>query len=225
MFVMADSELDDLLSKSKLIRQRIEARNNQPSTATSPSKSSNSPATQLDLGVKIKPEQNDSFPMLIGHLEETGEESFLEIMMIVITALLALPILPFMFLYFVLQEQRYKREYAQNILNPRYLRGTGLIVASDLSAELITKGKVPRHTFEKEDITCINRHSIQYGMSGSKDYEIRIHLHDFHALTLYGLTGVEPRDIVEKLVSLYSVEVYDTSEYVDTSSGGGGGGG
>jgi len=222
---MADSELDDLLSKSKLIRQRIEARNNQPSTATSPSKSSNSPATQLDLGVKIKPEQNDSFPMLIGHLEETGEESFLEIMMIVITALLALPILPFMFLYFVLQEQRYKREYAQNILNPRYLRGTGLIVASDLSAELITKGKVPRHTFEKEDITCINRHSIQYGMSGSKDYEIRIHLHDFHALTLYGLTGVEPRDIVEKLVSLYSVEVYDTSEYVDTSSGGGGGGG
>jgi len=162
--------------------------------------------------------------MLIGHLEETGEESFLEIMMIVITALLALPILPFMFLYFVLQEQRYKREYAQNILNPRYLRGTGLIVASDLSAELITKGKVPRHTFEKEDITCINRHSIQYGMSGSKDYEIRIHLHDFHALTLYGLTGVEPRDIVEKLVSLYSVEVYDTSEYVDTSSGGGGGG-
>jgi len=221
---MADSELDDLLSKSKLIRQRIEARNNQPSTATSPSKSSNSPATQLDLGVKIKPEQNDSFPMLIGHLEETGEESFLEIMMIVITALLALPILPFMFLYFVLQEQRYKREYAQNILNPRYLRGTGLIVASDLSAELITKGKVPRHTFEKEDITCINRHSIQYGMSGSKDYEIRIHLHDFHALTLYGLTGVEPRDIVEKLVSLYSVEVYDTSEYVDTSSGGGGGG-
>jgi len=224
MFVMADSELDDLLSKSKLIRQRIEARNNQPSTATSPSKSSNSPATQLDLGVKIKPEQNDSFPMLIGHLEETGEESFLEIMMIVITALLALPILPFMFLYFVLQEQRYKREYAQNILNPRYLRGTGLIVASDLSAELITKGKVPRHTFEKEDITCINRHSIQYGMSGSKDYEIRIHLHDFHALTLYGLTGVEPRDIVEKLVSLYSVEVYDTSEYVDTSSGGGGGG-
>jgi len=221
---MADSELDDLLSKSKLIRQRIEARNNQPSTATSPSKSSNSPATQLDLGVKIKPEQNDSFPMLIGHLEETGEESFLEIMMIVITALLALPILPFMFLYLVLQEQRYKREYAQNILNPRYLRGTGLIVASDLSAELITKGKVPRHTFEKEDITCINRHSIQYGMSGSKDYEIRIHLHDFHALTLYGLTGVEPRDIVEKLVSLYSVEVYDTSEYVDTSSGGGGGG-
>ena len=83
---------------------------------------------------------------------------------------------------------------------------------------------MPRHTFEKEDITCINRHAIQYGMSSSKDYEIRIHLHDFHALTLYGLTGVEPRDIVEKLVSLYSVEVHDTSEYVDTSSGGGGGG-
>ena len=160
--------------------------------------------------------------MLIGHLEETGEESFLEIMMIVITALLALPILPFMFLYFVLQEQRFKREYAQNILNPAYLRGTGLIIASDLSAELITKGKVPRHTFEKEDITCINLHKFHTGLRDI-DFEVRIHLHDFHALTLYGFSGADSRDVVSKLVSLYDVEVHHTSEYVDSGHGGGGG--
>ncbi len=173
--------------------------------------------------------QNDPFPLLIGNLEERrSEESTFTKMILLVMTLIALPfvlpLLPFVFLYNVFQQQRYKREYAQNILNPEYLRGTGLFVASDLSAELITKGKVPRYTFKKEDITSINRHAIQYGMSSSKDYEIRIYLHDFHALTLYGLTGVEPRDIVDKLVSLYGVEVHDSSEYVDTSSGGGGGG-
>lgn len=223
--VMSGSATDDLLAKSKLLRQRMEARNNSSPAPASPSKSSNSEATQLDrVAQNLSTGQNDAFPMLIGNLEDPRKESFFTYVIIMCVAVFTLPILPFVLIYYLIQQWSFKREYAQDILNPAYLRGTGLMVYSDLSAELITKGKVPQYVFEKEDITCINRHAIQYGMSSSKDYEIRIHLHDFHALTLYGLTGVEPRDIVEKLVSLYSVEVHDTSEYVDTSSGGGGGG-
>lgn len=224
---VSGSATDDLLAKSKLLRQRMEARNNSSPAATSPSKSSNSEATQLvRVAGNLSTGQHDVFPLLVGNLEDPRKGSFLtfENLMLVVVAVFALPILPFVFLYYVLQQQWYKREYAKNILNPAYLRGTGLMVYSDLSAELITQGKVPQYMFEKEDITSINSHTIQYGRA-SNDYEIRIHLHDFHALTLYGMTFVESRDIVDSLVSLYGVEVFQTSEYIDTSSGGGSGGG
>lgn len=221
--IVTGSATDEILSNSRLLRQRIEARKNQPSTAPSPSKSSNSSATQFDLGVKIQStEQNDSFPMLIGHLEETRKESFFTNVILVCVALFALPILPFVVIHHLFQQWSFKREYAQNILNPAYLRGTGLMVNSNLSAELITKRKVPRYVFEKEDITCINLHKFHTGLIDI-EFELRIHLHDFHALTLYGFSGADSRDIVGKLVSLYDVEVHHTSEYVDSGHGGGGG--
>ena len=126
-----------------------------------------------------------------------------------------------MYLIDYFKQIKFKEEYDNDILNPKYLRGTGLLVNADLSAELIAEQNVPRHVFEKEDITGINHHTIRYGLSRRK-VEIRIHLHGFHALTLCGFTGSAP--IVEKLVSLYDVEVFYSDEYVDTGGGGGGGG-
>ncbi len=222
---MSGSATDDLLARSKLLRQRIEARNNQSSTAISSSKSSDSRATQLDRDTQNQSTgQQDSFPMLIGNLKKRrSEESiFIQIMRVIFVGLV-LPVLPFMYLFHLFEQQSYKREYAQNILNPAYLRGTGLLVRSDLSAELITKGSVPRYIFEKEDITSITYHTISYGLSYT-EFELRIHLHEFHALTLYGFSAHDSRDIVGKLVSLYDVELHHTTEYVDTSDGGGGGG-
>ena len=222
---MSGSATDDILSRSKLLRQRIEARNNQSPTAASSRKSSDSKATQRDRVIQNQSTgQQDSFPMLIGNLKKRrSEESIFIQMMRVISLALLLPILPFMYLLHLFQQQSYKREYAQNILNPAYLRGTGLLVRADLSAELITKGSVPRYMFEKEDITSITHHAISYGLSYT-EFELRIHLHEFHALTLYGFSAHDSRDIVSKLVSLYDVEIHHTNEYVDTSDGGGGGG-
>ena len=167
--------------------------------------------------------QNDAFPMLIGNHEDPRKKSFFTHVILVCVALFVLPILPFVFIHYLFQQWSFKREYGQNILNPAYLRGTGLMVNSDLSAELITKGKVPRYVFGKEDITCINVHTFHTGLRDIAS-ELRIHLHEFHALTLYGFSADDSRDIVSKLVSLYDVEVYHTREYVDTSDGGGGGG-
>jgi hypothetical protein len=224
---VSGSATDDLLARSKLLRQRMEARNNSSPAPASPSKSSNSEATQLDrVAQNLSTGQNDAFPMLIGNLEDPRKGSFFtfENVMLMFMAVLALPILPFFLAHYLFQQWSFKREYAKNILNPEYLRGTGLMVYSDLSAELITKGKVPPYVFEKEDITVINHHTISYG-GRSHAHEIRIHLHDFHALTLYGLTGVEAMDVVDDLVSLYDVEEYHTNEYVSMSDGGGGSGG
>ena len=223
LVVMSGSATDDLLAKSKLLRQRMEARNNSSPAPASPSKSSNSEATQLNrVAQNLSTGQNDAFPMLIGNLEDPRKESFFTYVIFMCVAVFALPILPFVLIYYLFQQWSFKREYAQDILNPAYLRGTGLMVYSDLSAELITKGKVPQYVFEKEAISGINLHTF-YG-AGPAWFEIRIHLHDFHALTLYGFWDVEPRDVVDNLVSLYGVEVHRTSEYVDSGHGGGGGG-
>lgn len=234
---MADSELDDLLSESKLIRQRIEARKNSSPTAVTSGKSSNSKVNQFDWESQNQSTvQNDSFPILIGNLEELELDmdmdlpGFLEVFLqtiAVIRFISMLPFLPFIYLFNLFLQWKYEREYAQNKLNPAYLRGTGLMVYSDLSAELITKGEVPRHMFEKEEVTCINHHSFIMEGGGLLDVEIRIHLHEFHALTLYGLgIMLQSRDIVAKLVSLYDVEVQYTSEtrYWGDGDGGGGGG-
>ncbi len=224
---MSGSATDDLVTKSKLLRQRLEARNNTAAAAASPSKSSNSEATQLDrVARNLSTAQHDAFPLLVGNLEDPRKGSFFtpENVMLMCVAVFALPILLFFLAHYLFQQWSFKREYAKNILNPEYLRGTGLMVYSDLSAELITNGKVPPYVFEKEDITCINHHTISYGGRSLK-HEIRVHLHDFHALTLYGLTGVEAMNVVDNLVSLYSVEEYHTNEYVSMSDGGGGSGG
>ena len=220
---MSSSATDDLLSKSKLLRQRMEARNTRSPAADSPGKSSNSKATQHDqVAQNLSAGQKDAFPMLIGNLEDPRKESFFTYVIFLCVAVFALPMLPFVLIYYLFQQWSFKREYAQNILNPAYLRGTGLMVYSDLSAELITKGKVPQYVFEKEDISGINLHTF-YG-AGPNWFELRIHLHEFHALTLYGFSANDSDLIVSNLLSLYDVEVYHTSEYVDSGHGGGGGG-
>lgn len=219
---MSGSATDDLLAKSKLLRQRLEARNNSSPAPASPSKSSNSEANQLDrVARNLSTAQHDAFPLLVGNLEDPRKGSFFTFdnVMLMCVAVFALPIMPFFLAHFLFQQWSFKREYAQDILNPEYLRGTGLMVYSDLSAELITKGKVPQYVFEKDDISGINLHTF-YG-AGPKWSELRIHLHEFHALTLYGFSENDSRHIVSKLLSLYDVEAYHTNEYVDSGHGGG----
>lgn len=225
---MSDSATDDILARSKLLRQRIEARKNLSPTVNSPCESSGSKATlygQVANDQSI--EQNESFPLLITNAEDELTEnsnsfgSFLIQIVLVACLIPLLPILPFVYLIDYFKQIKFKEEYDNGILNPKYLRGTGLMVYADLSAELITEGEVPRHVFEKEDITGINHHTIRYGLS-RREVEIRIYLHEFHALTLCGFTGTGP--ILEKLVSLYGVEVHYSDEYVETGGGGGGGG-
>ena len=201
----------------------MEARNNPSPATASPNKSLNSKVTQpVRANQNLSTGQNDAFPMLIGNLEDPRKESLFTNVILICVAVFALPILPFVLIYHLLQQWSFKRQYAQNILNPAYLRGTGLMVYSDLSAELITKGKVPQYMFEKEDISGINLHTF-YG-AGPNWFELRIHLHEFHALTLYGFSAEDSEYIVSKLLSIYDVEVYHTSEYVDSGHGGGGGG-
>ena len=120
---------------------------------------------------------------------------------------------------------KYKREFAENVLNPKYLRGTGLGILSDLSAVLIAKSRVPSYVFEKEDITRIVLHEEAY-QYGSSDYELYVHLSGFHALTIYGFDEGDSKNIVRILISLYDIEFKYTSHYnaIDTSGGGGGGG-
>lgn len=173
-------------------------------------------------------ERNYKFPLLVGNLrarwEVTIEKVIMWTLMIVLWPLLLL-IITYSILHAEFMRIKYKREFSENILNPAYLRGTGLVVFPDLSAELVVKRRVPKYVFEKEDITRIVLHEESY-YRGNSDYELKIYLHGFHALTLYGFNKVDSERIVSKLMSLYDIEFRYTEHYnkPDTSGGGSGGG-
>ena len=171
-------------------------------------------------------EENFEFPLLVGNFKARWK-------LLTFDEILILPfVLPFLILgvpiralFHEFERMKYKREFTENILNPRYLRGTGLVVFPDLSAELIVKRGVPEYVFEKEDLTKIVLHEESY-FRGKSDYELKIFLHGFHALTLYGFNKNDSEKIVSKLKSLYDIEFRYTEHYnqPDPSGGGGGGG-
>ena len=171
-------------------------------------------------------EQNYKFPLLVGNLrarwEITGEKVWTWITMIVLWPILVL-IITYRILEAAFMRKKYKREFSENILNPAYLRGTGLVVFPDLSAELVAKRRVPKYVFEKEDITSIVLHEKSYDR-GNSDYELKIYLHGFHALTLYGFNKIDSERIMSTLMSLYDIEFRYTKHFSKTDSGGGGGG-
>ena len=172
------------------------------------------------------------FPMLVGNQKARWPVPTIGEVLVMICFIPLLPLylvigpIILIFSLFINQIKRvkYRREFKEDILNPEYLRGTGLVVFSDLSAELVTKRRVPRYMFEREDLTSIVLHEESYSI-GSSEYELKICLHGFHALTLYGFNKNDSEIIVNKLTSLYDINFRYTHHYNEPDSGGGGGGG
>jgi hypothetical protein len=175
-------------------------------------------------------EQNYKFPLLVGNLRARWKVTIVGMIMWIVTHtifwFLFIPIFAYDILHAEFMRIKYKREFSENILNPAYLRGTGLVVFPDLSAELVVKRRVPKYVFEKKDITRIVLHEESY-YNAESNYELKIYLHGFHALTLYGFNKVDSKNIVSKLMSLYDIELRYTEHYniPDFGIDGGGGGG
>ena len=171
------------------------------------------------------------FPMLVGNQKARWRvpTTITEVIVIICCIPVILVVGPIILIFELFSDEikrvKYRREFNEDILNPEYLRGTGLVVFSDLSAELVTKRRVPRYIFEREDLTGIVLHEESYSV-GSSEYELKICLHGFHALTLYGFNKNDSEIIVNKLTSLYDINFRYTHHYnkLDSSGGGSGGG-
>ena len=165
--------------------------------------------------------KNFEFPLLVGNFKARWKlpiDVGTIIVIVFIWPLLFL-VIPIKILYDVFKRLKYSKEFAENILNPEYLRGTGLEIRSNLSAVLITKRRVPRYVFGKKDITKIVLHEETWVQIGRAPvYELYVHLHGVHALTIYGFNKRDSEDIVSKLVSLYDIEF----QYTEIHNVGGG---
>ena len=163
------------------------------------------------------------FPLLVGNREprRASNVSELVVQLIFIFCTFGL-IIPIWAIQYFLDNSKHKREFENGVLNPDFLRGSGLVIFPDRSAELITKPNIPAYHFEADDITKLVHVNTDYGLGGATDH-FEIYLHDFHALTLYGFNYQEEKEIIEKLVSIYDIEC--EFEKVDKSDGGSGGGG
>ena len=172
-------------------------------------------------------EQNYKFPLLVGNLKARWEVTIEDVIgwtiMIILWPILVL-LITYTILHGEFMRMKYKREFSENILNPAYLRGTGLVVFPDLSAVLVAKRRVPEYVFEKEDITRIVLHEESYDRRNS-DYELKIYLHRFHALTLYGFNNIDSEKMVSMLKSLYDIEFKYSEHYNKPDTGGDGGSG
>ena len=158
-------------------------------------------------------EENFEFPLLVGNFKARWHVvTFNEILILTFVWPFLILVVPISALFHVFERMKYKREFTENVLNPRYLRGTGLVVFPDLSAELIVKRGVPEYVFEKEDLTKIVLHEETYHSSAT-DYELHVYLHGFHALTIYGFDEGDSKNIVSKLMSLYDIDFQYTSHY------------
>ena len=168
--------------------------------------------------------QEYEFPLLVGNRVPRRDHNHLNhllLNLIFIFCTFGL-IIPIWAITFFLKDSKHKREYENGVLNPNFLRGSGLVIFPDRSAELITKPNIPAYHFEADDITKLVQVNTDYGLGGATDH-LEIYLHDFHALTLYGFNHREEKEIIEKLVSIYGIEC--EFEKVDESSRGGSGGG
>ena len=172
--------------------------------------------------------KNFEFPLLVGNFKARWKRPTLDFTLFVLfftifvhpySALLLLIVIPIKVLYKEFKRLKYSKEFAENILNPEYLRGTGLEIRSDLSAVLITKWGVPRYVFGKKNITKIVLHEETWSEIGRAPvYELYVYLHKVHALTIYGFNKSDSEDIVSKLMSLYDIEF----QYTELHNVGGG---
>ena len=129
-------------------------------------------------------------------------------------------------LYLAFKFLQRKRGFSEGVLDPEFLRGTGLVIFPDFSAKLVAKSWIPAYQFEEDDIDKIVLHeTIFSGLRSSNNFELFVHLHGFHALTLYGFNEDDSIDIVHKLMSVYDIDLDCTSQVIVSSGGDGGGGG
>ena len=91
--------------------------------------------------------KNFEFPLLVGNFKARWKRPrlgftlfalFFIIFVHPFSALLFLLVIPIKILYKEFKRLKYSKEFAENILNPEYLRGSGLEIRSDLSCLLYT---------------------------------------------------------------------------------------
>ncbi len=163
------------------------------------------------------------FPLLVGNREPRRDSNMSDLLIPLALILCTFGlIIPIWGITFFLNNSKYKREFENGVLNPDFLRGSGLVIFPDRSAELITKPNIPAYHFEADHITKLVHVNTDYGLGGATDH-LQVYLHDFHALTLYGFNHREEKEIIEKLVSIYGIEC--EFEKVDKTERGGSGGG
>ena len=172
--------------------------------------------------------QDYEFPLLVGRKTARKDPHWLDPVLVGLAyifvtgglILLLLPIIPIVKFF---RRRKHFEEFKNDILNPEYLRGTGLVIFQNRNAKLITKPNIPPYEFDSEDITKIVLQTEYYGF-GRTTRTLQIHLHDFHALDLYGFDLRDSEDMIKKLVSIYDIdcEIVDLDK---SDSGGGGGGG
>ena len=178
-------------------------------------------------------EENFEFPLLVGNFKarwkrphaiygliillffsflSQGDGLYVVLKRFVIPILvLQILVIAIKLLYTEFKRLKYSKEFAEKILNPEYLRGTGLEIRSNLSASLITKRRVPRYVFRKKEITKIVLHKETRGnpeamVTPAPNYELYVYLHGVHALTIYGFDKKDSEDMVSTLMSLYDTE-------------------
>ncbi len=122
-----------------------------------------------------------------------------------------------------------RREFTEGTLDPELLRGTGLVIFPDLTAKLVAKSWIPAYEFEADDIEKIVLDETIYPGSlfikSRYEFELYIHLHGFHALTLYGFNENDSIDIVKKMISVYDVDLDYKYRVISSNDGGDGGSG
>jgi|TARA_Y100000996_G_C22431185_1_gene605722 hypothetical protein len=172
--------------------------------------------------------QDYEFPLLVGRKSARKDPHWLDPVLIglayiLLTGGLILLLLPFIPISKFFRQRKRFDEFKNDILNPEFLRGTGLVIFQNRNAKLIAKPNIPPYEFDSEDITKIVLQTEYYGF-GRTTRTLQIHLHGFHALDLYGFDLRDSKDMVKKLVSIYDIdcEIVDLDK---SDSGGGGGGG
>ena len=173
------------------------------------------------------------FPLKVGNLKARWEfPGVMETIAIGITIAIIWPIVlivaPIKFIISQYKQSKRKKEFEDGYLDPEYLRGSGLMIFPDFRAKLIAKPKIPAYEFEEGDLTKIVLHEEIYprGLGRSTStFQLFVHLHDFHAMTLYGFNENEAKDMVSKLISVYDIDLEYTSHYNHDYGGDGGSGG
>ena len=173
------------------------------------------------------------FPLKVGNLKARWKfPGVMETIAIGITIAIIWPIVlivaPIQFIISQNKQSKRKKEFEDGYLDPEYLRGSGLVIFPDFRAKLIAKSKIPAYEFEEGDLTKIVLHEEIYPgafLKSNSTFELFLHLHDFHAMTLYGFNEKDAKDMVNKLISVYGIDLEYTSHYNNNPGGDGGSGG
>ena len=92
---------------------------------------------------------------------------------------------------------------------------------------MITKPKIPAYEFEEGGEAkgvYMKKSTLEHFHKSNNTFELFVHHHDFHAMTLYGFNENDAKDMVSKLISVYDIDEY-TSHYNHDYGGDGGSGG